>query len=315
VHFFYADDLNQSTVETSVRTQIQTCTSNQFYPDNAVWIQCRSIAYQPHSNECGPRALLSLTLIGIHPTPSQDVLLPFMSPNLAQILRIWITVSLLTGSVTTPNIPNWTSGMRLPTNISIPTYLFHWSNLSQPPPLNTPDQRVNTTKRKTTKPYKQPHKRNPLGPYQETVNNNPPPLQSQLASSELKPSISSTNRHVTKKVTFKPIQRTLYDLCNITTPPQPDDYQETWGHFPDPITNNDTLCIVFSNPKGLKLSSDILETEYSLGRTQALGVGILCLAETNVNWSHPRVLLKFHGSLQKIWKHSANSKSYTADDF
>jgi hypothetical protein len=32
-------------------------------------------------------------------------------------------------------------------------------------------------------------------------------------------------------------------------PPQPDDYQETWGHFPDPITNNDTLRIVFSNPR------------------------------------------------------------------
>lgn len=155
-----------------------------------------------------------------------------MSPNLAQILRTWITVSLLTGSVTTPNIPNWTSGMRLPTNISIPTYLFPWSYLSQPPPLNTPDQRVNTTKRKTTKPYKQPYKWNPLGPYQETVNNNPPPLQSQPASSELKPSISSTNRHVTKKVTFKPIQRTLYDLYNITTPPPTRWLPRNLGPFP-----------------------------------------------------------------------------------
>ncbi len=150
VHFFYADDLNQSTVETSVRTLIQTCTSNQFYLDNAVWIQCSSITYQPHSNECGPRALLALTLIGIHPTPSQDVLLPFMSPNLAQILRTWITVSLLTGSVTTPNIPNWTSGMRLPTNISIPTYLFPWTNSSQPPPSHI-DRRVIITKRKAIK--------------------------------------------------------------------------------------------------------------------------------------------------------------------
>jgi len=58
-----------------------------------------------------------------------------------------------------------------------------------------------------------------------------------------------------------------------------------------------------------------LETEHSLGRTHALGVGVLCLAETNVNWGHPQILNKFHCSLRKIWKHSTHSKSFTADNF
>jgi len=88
-----------------------------------------------------------------------------------------------------------------------------------------------------------------------------------------------------------------------------------WGHFPDSIDDTDTLRILFANPKGIKLSSDILETEYSLGRCQSLGVGALCVAETNINWDKHHALSKFYGMLRKAWKHSKVSKSFTKDDF
>jgi len=81
------------------------------------------------------------------------------------------------------------------------------------------------------------------------------------------------------------------------------------------ITDNTVLRVMFSNPKGLKLSTDILETEHSFGRVHSLNTGLFGLAETNVNWRHPRVLGKFHKSLRKVWKHTALSTSSTKDDF
>jgi hypothetical protein len=69
VTFLYADDLNLPTAETQIRHLIQTYTSPEFYPQNSIWINCTSISYRPHSNECGPQTLLALTILGIHPNP------------------------------------------------------------------------------------------------------------------------------------------------------------------------------------------------------------------------------------------------------
>jgi len=52
-----------------------------------------------------------------------------------------------------------------------------------------------------------------------------------------------------------------------------------------------------------------------MGRCQTLGVGALCVAESNLNWGNPKVQGKFHGMLQKIWRHTKTSKSYTKDGF
>jgi hypothetical protein len=245
VHFFYADDLNQSTVETSVRTLLQTQTSKQFYPNNAVWVHCNSITYRPHSNECGPKTLLALTIIGIHPTPSPDILLPFMSPNLAQILRTWIIASLLTGSVAIPNIPHWSPETRLPTDVSVPTYLFPWTNSSVTPHTTTKERPNDGKERKTTKSQHKP-KRSRSHP--KELNKNLPPASPQSNPTAPKPTVSTIDHTAKNGNRVKTIQTTLYDAYNITPIHQPNDYQETWGHFPDSISNNNTLRIVFSNP-------------------------------------------------------------------
>jgi hypothetical protein len=112
------------------------------------------------------------------------------------------------------------------------------------------------------------------------------------------------------------IQLTIPDVFHQPAPVSSDQsYDEVWGHYPVEIDANHTLRIAFANPRGLKLSTDTLETEYSLGRCQALGVGAICAAESNLNWGNPRVQKKFHGMVQKIWKHAKASTSHTNAGF
>ncbi|MFN9982180.1 MAG: hypothetical protein ACK53Y_19795, partial [bacterium] len=78
VYFFYADDLNSGTTKQDIKHLITTKTDTQFYPRNATWVRCPSTTFQPHSNECGPRTLLALTVMGLHPTPHANMLMPYM---------------------------------------------------------------------------------------------------------------------------------------------------------------------------------------------------------------------------------------------
>jgi len=65
--------------------------------------------------------------MGLHPTPSKDVLLPFMHSILAQILRTWIGAALLSGEV---KMPQWPLPISTPSSLrgtSVPGYLFPWN--------------------------------------------------------------------------------------------------------------------------------------------------------------------------------------------
>jgi hypothetical protein len=95
VLFLYADDLNREGTEDSIRVLLSTKTTTEFYPPTAEWIKCYNFTYRPHSNECGPRALLASTLLAVHPNPSAHTLMPLMHKNLAQIARTWIGGQLL----------------------------------------------------------------------------------------------------------------------------------------------------------------------------------------------------------------------------
>lgn len=91
VHFFYTDDLNSLNTYDLIWSLISTSnTSELFHPSDAVWIKVHAFTYVPHSNECGPRTLLALLTIATHPTPNENILLPFMHSNLAQTCRWWL---------------------------------------------------------------------------------------------------------------------------------------------------------------------------------------------------------------------------------
>jgi hypothetical protein len=98
-YFLYADDLNSTNNEDTVRNLYSTISSSQFYPHSAIWVHCSSYTYHPHSNECGPRLLLAATIMSLHPNPSRDIILPYMHPNISQISRWWVAYSILSRSI------------------------------------------------------------------------------------------------------------------------------------------------------------------------------------------------------------------------
>jgi hypothetical protein len=85
VCFPYADDLNQETTRIALQQLLATTADAEFYPPNSIWINCKSVTHRPHSNECGPRVLLALTIMSLHPNPLENMLLPYMHNNIAQI--------------------------------------------------------------------------------------------------------------------------------------------------------------------------------------------------------------------------------------
>ncbi len=91
--FLYSDDLNSShTFETIKKSYNSTSTSTEFHPDNSTWINCKSYTYHPHSNECGPRAILALTIrlfTQIHRQTS------YYHCNITQITWWWTAKSII----------------------------------------------------------------------------------------------------------------------------------------------------------------------------------------------------------------------------
>ncbi len=123
VYFYYADDLNNPVTEKNIKELLQTTTDQSFFPADARWITCKSTTFRPHSNECGPRSLLALTVLGLHPHPHTDMLRPYMHANLAQILRTWVASTIITGHI------------KLPANIAIPFTNLNNGNSSFPQSL------------------------------------------------------------------------------------------------------------------------------------------------------------------------------------
>jgi hypothetical protein len=126
--FLYADDLNNPSTEVFLKETLSK-TSTDFFPPNAKWIHCHSYTYHPHSNECGPRTLLALTIMMLHPYPDQKMLLPFMHHNLANITRTWVAATIITGSPLIPPLssPSLIESPHSTTAISKPSYLLPWN--------------------------------------------------------------------------------------------------------------------------------------------------------------------------------------------
>lgn len=109
VIFCYSDDLNCPETERSIRHILSQETCSRFYPSYAKWINCKTYTYRPHSNECGPRMLFATLIMLNHPNPHENILLPYMHPNLAQLSRVWIAQMILTGEPSFPCEPQSTA--------------------------------------------------------------------------------------------------------------------------------------------------------------------------------------------------------------
>ncbi len=134
VEFFYADDLNCKHTEAIVKQHLSTAnTDSVFHPIGSKWTTCTNYTYTPHSNECGPRTLLALTGMGLHPTPHQNMLLLFMHPNLSQISRTWVAKTIISSNFNpAPFTPLMTEAQEtLPYNSQVkpsaPANLIQWN--------------------------------------------------------------------------------------------------------------------------------------------------------------------------------------------
>jgi len=102
VIFYYSDDLNHLTTELSMKSLLKNNTCNSFYPPNAIWVHCKSFTYRPHSNECDPKTLFTVLMMGLNPKPDENLLVHYMHDNLAQILRAWVALIVMTGKPVVP---------------------------------------------------------------------------------------------------------------------------------------------------------------------------------------------------------------------
>jgi hypothetical protein len=133
VIFLYADDMNQPSTETLIKSVLSS-SHPEFFPAQTKWISCHNYTYSPHSNECGIRTLLALSVLSIHPNPQEYSLLPYMHINLAQIGRAWVAIAILNSNI--PHEPlQWTiDHPACPTlallQVSHPSSIIPWQNQS-----------------------------------------------------------------------------------------------------------------------------------------------------------------------------------------
>lgn len=111
--------MNSSQTEDFLKSNLSPKhTSRNFYPDDTIWVHCLSHTYHPHSNECGPRSLLALSIMALHPIPSKNILLPYMHHNIAQICQWWVAKTIIASSfdrspfLPTPECPTNTTVSR-----------------------------------------------------------------------------------------------------------------------------------------------------------------------------------------------------------
>jgi hypothetical protein len=125
---------------------------------------------------------------------------------------------------------------------------------------------------------------------------------------------SPTNSLPTKK--NAPRQRkTTLAYHSFSMAPKYIQSDETWGHSPEIIDTTSIFRVLLQNPRGLKFSEGDDLAQFSFIEARNLGVGTLCLPETNTNWT----LLSSQSQLARItrpiWKNSSTQTSHINENF
>jgi hypothetical protein len=187
-------------------------TSIQFCPPQSIWINCRNFTYTTHTNECGPRMLLALTILLTHPAPHRDMLIPYMHPNLAQIARTHVAMTILTGRIVLPDMLNDNTQVSscMTTVISNPASLIKWPSLNKEgTQLSRADTRL----------------------YSSLDSHSHSPESSSPASTHTIPTTQSENFASILKYDPFPKQKKRSAKRNPTTGKQPTPSQRTLGQF------------------------------------------------------------------------------------
>jgi hypothetical protein len=90
---------------------------------------------------------------------------------------------------------------------------------------------------------------------------------------------------------------------------------DPWGHIPEKIDTTKVFRILLQNPNGLKLSVGDEIARYSFSEAYNLGVGAICLPETNTNWNLPSAHTQILRIIRPIWQCSSTQTSHINDSF
>jgi hypothetical protein len=123
------------------------------------------------------------------------------------------------------------------------------------------------------------------------------------------------NKAARKVLLQPPTQRTLHDTPGFTATQPPSALMETWGHVPSTIDMAKTFRVLLQHPRGFKLFSNPIGTQYSLFTCQSMGIGAVCLPETNTNWQAKGAYKTWMQLVKKTWQHSSCITSFTKDNF
>jgi len=148
-----------------------------------------------------------------------------------------------------------------------------------------------------------------------------PPVSSSQSSHNSSPSIQQTHQAdppepVPPAQPMVPNQRTLFDFAFFKpqlsiTEADPD----VWGHVPEQIDTSATFRVILQNPNGIRPSVTEHEFLFSLHISHEIGVGALCLAETNLNWHHSQHKFALKRCLHRNWQSSKFQTSVPDETF
>jgi hypothetical protein len=90
---------------------------------------------------------------------------------------------------------------------------------------------------------------------------------------------------------------------------------DVFGHLPQEIDTSLTLRIVLQNPNGIRPSVTEPDFMFSLHLCHQIGVGAICLAETNLNWNHSQHSTALRRCLHRNWSSSKFQPSIPEEKF
>ena len=316
VHFYYSDDMNHLPTEHALKNLLASYTDPEFYPNNTKWVSCHSTLYTPHSNECGPRTLFALLVMGLHPAPNDTILLPFMSSNLAQILRTWIASAIISGQVQIPQLIQSSSLEPAPQRQSTPYDIIQWQ-LDEHDPQAPKDPKITEALQRSNEPSPPTHKS--TASKVEIVG---PPVVSTYHGDAVKQGKKhgrwTKTKSKQKQTTIRRFivtQPTLYDF-NFLKPhgkPSTED-PDVWGHIMPSIDPAQTLRILLQNPNGIQPHISYSDFLFGLHMSETLGIGAICMPETNLNWQ-PSQISSTRKCFARTWQHYSIQYSHSDEEF
>jgi hypothetical protein len=111
-------------------------------------------------------------------------------------------------------------------------------------------------------------------------------------------------------------QKTLFDFAYFKPHSSITDTDpEVWGRIPEQIDVTKTFRILFQNSNGIRPSVTEPEFLFSLHICHDIGVGAICLAETNINWHHAQHNFSLRRCLHRNWKSSRFQPSIPKEEF